>query len=170
VSLSEQNLVDCSMRNHGCNGGYPYEALLFTIRNGGLDTEASYPYEARQNRCRFDENNVGATISAARQIVRGSEEDLTKVLGTVGPVSVAIDAAHYSFQLYHSGIYNEPYCSSFRLDHGVLAVGYGTENGQDYYIVKNSWGQRWGEEGYIKMTRNSRNQCGIATMACYAIA
>jgi len=170
VSLSEQNLVDCSMRNHGCNGGNPYVALMFTLRNGGLDTEASYPYEARQHQCRFDENNVGATISGARQIIQGSEDDLTKVLGTVGPVSVAIDAGHYSFQLYQSGIYNEPYCSSYRLDHGVLAVGYGTENGQDYYIVKNSWGERWGEEGYIKMSRNSNNQCGIATMACYAIA
>jgi len=170
VSLSEQNLMDCSTQNHGCNGGNPYMALLFAIRNGGVDTEASYPYRMRQGHCKFDANNVGATISGAKRIIQGSEADLQNALGSIGPISVAIDAAHYSFQLYHSGVYNEPYCSPYRLDHGVLAVGYGTENGHDYYIVKNSWGERWGLGGYIKMSRNRNNQCGIATMACYAIA
>jgi len=170
VSLSEQNLMDCSRQNYGCNGGNPYLALMFTISQGGIDTEESYPYEMRQGYCRYDENNVGATITGARRIIQGSEEDLQNAIGEIGPVSVAIDAAHPSFQMYESGVYNEPYCSSYRLDHGVLAVGYGTENGQDYYIVKNSWGAQWGLGGYIKMSRNRNNNCGIATMACYAIA
>merc|ERR1712198_188016 len=170
VSLSEQNLMDCSRKNYGCNGGLPYSALEFTIRNGGIDTEESYPYEMRQGYCRYNENNIGAKISQAKKIVQGSEEDLQNALGSIGPISVAIDASHYSFQLYHSGVYHEPYCSPYRLDHGVLAVGYGTENGQDYYIVKNSWGPQWGLGGYIKMSRNRNNQCGIATMACYAVA
>jgi len=170
VSLSEQNLMDCSRNNYGCNGGNPYMALLFAIRNGGIDTEESYPYEMRQSYCRYNENNIGATISDARRIIQGSEEDLQNALGSIGPISVAIDAAHTSFQLYRDGVYYEPYCSPYRLDHGVLAVGYGTENGDDYYIVKNSWGSGWGLGGYIKMSRNRNNQCGIATMACYAIA
>merc|ERR1712142_727518 len=170
VSLSEQNLMDCSRQNYGCNGGNPYLALMFTISQGGIDTEESYPYEMRQGQCRFDENNIGATITGAKRIIQGSEEDLQKAIGEIGPVSVAIDAAHPSFQMHHSGVYQEPYCSSYRLDHGVLAVGYGTENGQDYYIVKNSWGEQWGSDGYIKMARNQDNMCGIATMACYAIA
>merc|ERR1719430_534880 len=170
VSLSEQNLMDCSRSNYGCNGGNPYMALLFTIRNGGIDTEDSYPYEMRQGYCRYNQDNIGATISDAKRIIQGSENDLQNALGSIGPVSVAIDAAHTSFQLYRSGVYNEPYCSSYRLDHGVLAVGYGSENGQGYYIVKNSWGAGWGLGGYIKMSRNRNNQCGIATMACYAIA
>jgi len=170
VSLSEQNLMDCSRQNYGCNGGNPYLALEFAIQQGGIDTEESYPYEMRQGYCRFDENNVGAKITGAKRIRQADEEDLQNALSEIGPVSVAIDAAHASFQMYHSGVYNEPYCSSYRLDHGVLAVGYGTENGQDYYIVKNSWGAGWGMDGYIKMARNSNNNCGIATMACYAIA
>jgi len=99
-----------------------------------------------------------------------NEVALQKALATVGPVSVAIDASHFSFQLYDSGVYDEKRCSTINLDHGVAAVGYGTEHGKDYYLVKNSWGTSWGEKGYIKMRRNLHNQCGIATDACYAIA
>jgi len=168
-SLSEQNLMDCDYKNHGCNGGNPFMALLYTIRNGGLDTESSYPYRMRQGQCEFKRNSVGATITGAKRIIQGSEEDLQNAIASVGPISVAIDAGHTSFQLYREGVYYEPSCSSYRLDHGVLAVGYGTDNGHDYYIIKNSWGTGWGLNGYIAMARNHNNMCGVATMACYAI-
>ena len=169
VSLSEQNLMDCDSNNNACNGGNPYIALQYILQNGGVDTEESYPYEMRKSYCRYSNNNLGASISGAKRINFGDEGDLERAVAMV-PVSVAIDASHYSFQLYSGGVYDEPYCSSYSLDHGVLAVGYGSEAGKDYWIVKNSWGTVWGEAGYIKMSKGRNNQCGIATMACYAEA
>uniref|UniRef100_A0A8B9LFY6 Cathepsin L.1 n=1 Tax=Astyanax mexicanus TaxID=7994 RepID=A0A8B9LFY6_ASTMX len=168
VSLSEQQLVDCSKSygNNGCNGGLMSYAFNYVMNNGGLDTEASYPYEGQDSVCRFNQYSVGATCSGYTFISSGSEEELKEVVGTVGPVSVAVDA-EVSFQLYQSGIYDESDCSSTQLNHGVLAVGYGSQNGKDYWLVKNSWSTSWGEAGYIRMSRNKNNQCGIATFALY---
>lgn len=103
-------------------------------------------------------------------VPEGDEDKLKEAIGTVGPVSVCIDASHASFQHYASGIYQEQDCSSQNLDHAVLAVGYGTDDkGNDYYLVKNSWGTSWGENGFVKMARNSKNHCGIATAAIYPL-
>ena len=150
----------------------PYDATSAVSRyirdHGGIEAEAAYPYTARDGFCKANGNNV-ATLRSFVDIPSGSEASLEDAVANVGPVSVAIDASHYSFQLYSGGVYNEGRCSSTRLDHGVLAVGYGSESGQDYWLVKNSWGTGWGLNGYIKMSRNSRNQCGIATSASYPV-
>jgi len=169
VSLSEQNLVDCSQKqgNMGCNGGLMDQAFEYIKDNSGVDTEVSYPYEAQDNDCRFKAADVGATDTGYTDIKSTDESALQDAVANVGPISVAIDASHSSFQLYKSGIYNEIFCSQVRLDHGVLAVGYGAESNKDYWLVKNSWGEGWGDQGYIKMSRNHRNQCGIATAASY---
>jgi len=166
VSLSEQNLMDCSTSygNQGCDGGLMTQAMDYIIANNGVDTESSYPYTAQDGTCSFSKQNIGGTLKSYTNVNSGDEGDLQKKV-QMGPTSVAIDASHSSFQFYSSGVYNEPDCSTSQLDHGVLAIGWGTDSGTDYWIVKNSWGTDWGLNGFIWMSRNLQNQCGIATMA-----
>lgn len=173
VSLSEQNLIDCSAKygNNGCNGGLMDYAFQYIKQNHGIDTESSYKYEGVVGPCRYTPKTLGATDSGFVDIPQGDEQKLKEALATVGPVSVAIDASQATFQFYSDGVYDEPACSSTELDHGVLAVGYGTdeETGQDYWLIKNSWGKSWGENGYVRMARNKNNQCGVATAASYPL-
>ncbi|CAF0924076.1 unnamed protein product [Didymodactylos carnosus] len=154
TSLSEQNLVDCSGKygNQGCNGGLMDQAFQYIKENMGIDTEDSYPYEARDDTCRFAKENVGATDTGFTDVTTKDESALQEAVATIGPISTinVIVELHL-------------------LDHGVLAIGYGTDSGTDYWLVKNSWGKGWGMDGYIKMTRNKRNQCGIATAASYPL-
>jgi len=172
VSLSEQNLIDCSEKygNSGCNGGLMDNAYQYIQENHGIDTESSYPYEGRDDTCRYKKDESGAVDKGFVDIPSGSEEQLMHAVATIGPVSVAIDASKESYQFYASGVYYEPDCDSESLDHAVLVVGYGTtEQGENYWLVKNSWGTTWGEQGYIKMARNKGNHCGIATSASYPL-
>jgi len=170
VSLSEQDLIDCSVSygNNGCGGGLMDDAFQYIIANKGIDTEASYPYTTSgPNACQYNAANCGATIKSYTDVTQGSESALQAAVVNA-PVSVAIDAAQSSFQFYNTGVYYEPACSPTALDHGVLAVGYGNLAGQgDYWLVKNSWGTSWGENGYIMMARNRNNNCGIASMASF---
>lgn len=102
-----------------------------------------------------------------RDIESKDENALTYAVSIRGPISVFIDASHPSFQFYKSGVYDEPNCSQTALDHCALAVGFNATDSQLYYIVRNSWGTTWGIDGYIWMSRQKNNQCGIATQASY---
>ncbi|XP_072995480.1 cysteine proteinase mucunain-like [Typha latifolia] len=171
VSLSEQELVDCdTMQNEGCNGGLMDYAFEFITRNGGIDTEEDYPYTARDGKCDLSRKNAKVvSIDGYEDVPENDEKALQKAVAHQ-PVSVAIEAGGRAFQLYESGIFTGN-CGT-ELDHGVVAVGYGTENGEDYWIVRNSWGSNWGESGYIRMARNinaTTGKCGIAIEASYPV-
>jgi len=164
-NISEQQLVDCSTNegNQGCNGGSMDQAFQYIIDNNGLCSEEEYPYQAIEEKCQSCKSVVN--IANYSDIERNNEKIL-KVAVSHQPVSVGIQANQPSFQQYSKGIYSDPNCGT-QLDHGVLIVGYGHDklNDMDYWIVKNSWGKDWGEEGYIRIQRNvndSKGLCGIA--------
>lgn len=121
ISLSEQNLVDCSGKygNDGCNGGLMDNAFQYIKDNGGIDTEDTYPYEAHDAKCRYNAKNSGASDKGFTDIAQGDENKLKKAIAAHGPVSVAIDASQESFQSYKEGVYYDEGCSSDQLDHGV---------------------------------------------------
>jgi len=173
ISLSEQQIVDCSWTddgNQGCNGGEASFVYQWIINNGGIATEASYPYLMQDSFCKASNTKSGIVVQSYVNVTAG-EEDLKDAVANVGPVAVAIDASHPPFRYYMSGVYYQPDCSNSLddLDHEVLAVGYGTFNGTDYWLVKNSWSTHWGNEGYVMMIRNKDNNCGIATQPTYPV-
>jgi len=170
VALAEQQLVDCSgaFGNMGCNGGLMDQAFEYLINaTQGEDTSAAYPYKGVGGACAYSPATVGATIKSFVDVKAADENALTEAVSSVGPVSVAIDAAS-DFMFYSSGVYDSTQCSSSpqTLNHGVTAVGYGTDGAAPFWIVRNSWGASWGEAGYIRMARG-KNMCGIADVASY---
>lgn len=144
-------------------------AYQYIIDNKGIATEKAYLYQSQTRHCKYNKDERGASITGYIDLPSGNETILQEAVAFIGPISVAIDASHLSFQFYESGIYEEPNCNSQVLNHGVLVVGYGREEDQDYWIVKNSWGEDWGINGYILMKRNDNNHCGIATKASYPL-
>lgn len=171
-NVSEQQLVDCStdQGNQGCDGGLMDDAFQYVVQNG-LTTDAAYPYTATgPNACNASGKPTVVTATGYTDVVPNSETALMTAL-TERPVSVAVEADQGSFQFYSSGVMTKS-CGT-QLDHGVLAVGYGTVGGQDYYKVKNSWGEDWGMKGYILLGRGisfgAQGQCGIQMAASFPI-
>jgi KDEL-tailed cysteine endopeptidase len=167
VDLSEQELVDCATGvgygSHGCSGGQMDGAFKFVIENGQC-TNAAYPYTAKDGTCQNKKCSSVAHISSCSDV---KSKDQVSLKGAVAlqPVAIAIEADTRYFQSYASGVLTSTSCGT-TLDHGVLIVGYGQENGQDYWLVKNSWGTTWGDKGYVKIARSSSTNdagiCGIA--------
>ncbi|XP_076889331.1 vignain-like [Bidens hawaiensis] len=170
VSLSEQELVDCETDNQGCNGGLMENAFEFIKETGGVTTEQIYPYFGRDERCDLSKRNAPVVkIDGFENVPANDEGALFKAVANQ-PVSIAIDASGLNFQFYHTGVFDGP-CGT-ELNHGVAIVGYGTQDGKDYWIVRNSWGPGWGEQGYIKMQRGvnvPEGLCGLAMDASYPV-
>ncbi|XP_057422293.1 vignain-like [Lotus japonicus] len=172
VSLSEQELVDCDVEvNEGCNGGFMAKALEF-IKEKGITSESIYPYTATDGTCNTQKmvNEPAVSIDGYEIVPENNEVALLKAAANQ-PISVGIDAGGSDFQFYSEGVFTGD-CGT-ELDHGVAIVGYGAaQDGTKYWIVKNSWGADWGEQGYIRMKRGiSKKQglCGIAMEASYPI-
>ncbi|XP_051894012.1 procathepsin L-like isoform X2 [Pristis pectinata] len=167
ISLSEQNLLDCDRRSHGCRGGYMRSAFACVKRLRGINSERTYPYTA-QGYCKFQRRRIAARLQTYGGVKR-REYYLARAIAAIGPISVAVNARHRSFQYYSRGVYYERRCNSRIVNHAVLAVGYGRENGVKYWLIKNSWGTTWGDNGYIKMVKDRNNNCGIANYMVFPI-
>jgi cathepsin F len=176
VSLSEQQLVDCDHEcdpeegadacDAGCNGGLMNNALEYALKVGGLQTEKDYPYTGVDGTCKFNKNKVAVSVSNF-SVVSIDEDQIAANLVKNGPLTVGINAAW--MQTYVGGVSCPYLCSKRNIDHAILLVGYSTGYApirlkeKPYWILKNSWGESWGEDGYYKICRG-RNVCGVESM------
>ncbi|NWI77638.1 CATL1 protein, partial [Dryoscopus gambensis] len=175
VVLSEQNLIDCTQNlgNNGCRGGHMQNAFDYVRDNGGLNSEGAYPYEGTDNSgCRYKPWDKAATCSGHKTVPQGSEVALQEAVAAKGPVSVAVDARSTEFQFYGTGIFTCP-PGQQNVSHAMLLVGYDTrlegKRKKNYWILKNSWSECWGENGYMLLEKDAGNQCGVASDASYPL-
>ncbi|XP_031481829.1 ervatamin-B-like [Nymphaea colorata] len=171
VSLSEQELVDCDFFEYGCQGGDARKAIYFASMKGGLTTESNYPYFGYQSVCQTTKmGELAARVRGLGLVPSNNEPTLMQAVARQ-PISVAIAVDATMFQFYSQGVFTGP-CGN-NLNHAVTIVGYGTTvEGSNYWLVKNSWGTEWGEEGYIKMARDvggPQGLCGIAMKPAYPV-
>ncbi|KAL3281688.1 hypothetical protein HHI36_004894 [Cryptolaemus montrouzieri] len=165
ITLSEQNLIDCARlpyNSYGCKGGNMLGAFKYVKRHG-IDSECNYSYQAQQGRCKQKKSVLSIR---GYNLIRRGEANLKKAVASIGPISVAIEATS-NLQHYRSGVFHDKECKHKRLNHAVLVIGYGNELGQDYWLIKNSWGPKWGESGYFKLVRNKGDNCYVSTYASY---
>jgi len=166
IPLSVQQLVDCSSAqgNSGCSGGFMDYAFEYVISNKGITAESNYKYVGKQNPTCKTKNVPPAVTCTGYLDVPQDEDQLMKAVN-IGPVATAVEATSQVFQFYSGGILNDPSCGTVP-GHGILLVGYGTLNGQDYWILKNNWGVKWGLKGYVLVARG-QDMCGLDQIASY---
>ncbi|XP_017079416.1 procathepsin L [Drosophila eugracilis] len=171
-NLSEQNLVDCGPVEdfglNGCDGGFQEAAFCFIDEvQKGVSQAGAYPYIDNKDKCKYDGSQSGAHLEGFAAIPPKDEEQMKKVVATLGPIACSVNGLE-SLKNYAGGIYNDNECNQGEPNHSILVVGYGSENGQDYWIVKNSWDDTWGEAGYFRLPRGL-NYCFIADECSYPV-
>jgi len=160
LSFAEQQLVDCSKSNYGCNGGMQPTSFQYYQQNYAM-AESSYPYQGTDGTCRYDNRGTGVKASSYKMATANSPSAIKAALDKQ-PVSILVEADQSAFQSYKSGILDSTACGT-NLDHAVGMVGYGTDSsGVGYWIMRNSWGSTWGDQGYMKLKiiENSPGICG----------
>ncbi|SPP74269.1 blast:Cathepsin L [Drosophila guanche] len=176
ASLSQQNLVDCAddYGNMGCDGGFQEYGFEY-IRDHGITLANRYPYTQFEMQCRQNETagqpprESLVKIRDYATITPGDEQKMKEVVATLGPLACSMNAAPISFEQYQGGIYADEECNQDEVNHSVVVVGYGSEGGRDYWIIKNSYSQNWGEGGFMRILRNAGGFCGIASECSYPI-
>ncbi|CAA7403801.1 unnamed protein product [Spirodela intermedia] len=169
IRVSAQQLVDCVKMCRGCDGGRATRAMDYIRKNGGVDSLENYPYTGKDGVCRNNRAKL-VSIDEWRQIIPIAGEMELKRIVARQPVAISTDAEAREFQLYKGGIFNGK--CQIKTNHAMVVIGYGSENGQDYWLIKNTWGFNWGEHGYVKMARNINSKkglCGLMTHAVYPI-
>lgn len=169
VLFSEQQLVDCDTNQGGCAGGDEGVALYYIKNTGGLQLEDTYPYESRDGSCRYEQSKLfSVPIREIVQLQSKNENELLQAIGSIQPVTVALDASDLGS--YGGGVMSNGDCTRNELNHAVLGVGYGhdSETGLDYWILKNSWSDDFGENGYFRIRRGT-DECGISTENLYPV-
>nr|XP_049691692.1 procathepsin L-like isoform X3 [Helicoverpa armigera] len=160
VELSEQQILDCDRGSDGCEGGFMTSAFSSIIEMGGIETESSYPYAGRQQYCRFNPRRAVVKLAGCYHYNLRSQEKLKQILYSQGPISIGVKSNN--FHLYTRGVMRDELCNAGDVNHAILLVGYGIENGKPYWLAKNSWGETFGEKGYIKFPRgDSYDSCGV---------
>ncbi|KAL4191361.1 hypothetical protein AMTRI_Chr07g29530 [Amborella trichopoda] len=169
VSLSEQELVDCVTGgiSRGCQSGLMDEAFKFIINNGGLSSENDYPYQAKDGTWDTQKSSSkAATITGFHDIPYHDENAMLSAVANQ-PISVGINGSGSEFRHYSGGIFTR--ACSLHLDHVVTVIGYGTgDDGTPYRLIKNSWGESWGENGYMKIQRGV-NLCKISNLGSFPL-
>ncbi|CAG9855678.1 unnamed protein product [Phyllotreta striolata] len=163
ISLSEQNVVDC-FSSSSCKGGFPVDAIHY-VKENGISTAADYPYRQTQDKCKGNVPRITIDFEGFNTL-NVTEDGLKKLLIKFGPLGISLYVSGV-WRLYKRGVWYQKECSD-NINHAVILVGYGTENGEDYWLIKNSWGKSWGEDGYIKIARNRHeNYCGLTKDVMY---
>lgn len=171
IQLSDQEIIDCAsdFGTFQCEGGVAFAVFDYIKENGGISSAADYPYEAKAGECRRSEKEkVKIDMKGYGFMMKDGDDVLMSAVAELGPIMISIDTDHESFMHYASGVYYDEKCTT-EVNHGAVVVGYGSEDGEDFWIVKNSFGEKWGESGYVRIIRGRGKDCSVADVPMFPI-